>query len=133
MIGDALSPGKVRKPYQSENRFLLIVNFDPELSDPNSIDLKIKRAMKRNNIHDPEMVRFIGVNDFIKLFKIEDIEQDPIKYRTELDKMLNNIKLAQKKIYYLKTLMKRYNEASDELKLLHERFGIWHNYIGDLV
>ncbi|MFX0022369.1 MAG: hypothetical protein ACFE9S_08575, partial [Candidatus Hermodarchaeota archaeon] len=127
LVGIQSKPGKVRKPYQSENRFLFIVNFDPKLNDPNKIDLYIKKIMKREKIHNPEMVQFIGINDFKKLFKIVG------KFETELDNLLKDVSLAQKKMIGMKILMKRYNEASDELKEIQGTTGIGHNFIGDLI
>jgi len=134
-IGTVEKPGKVRKHYQSPSSFFFIINYNKDLKNPSYTDEYIKKKMVKHSINDPEMVCFISLNEFIRLFKIDVNKKG--KFFPKLDKNLSVkdivdlIEDAKKKRWAFDELRIIYNAASDEYEKLKGK-GVVGQYIGDL-
>jgi len=135
-VGTSERKGKVRKHYQSDKNFFFIVNYKLGLSNPQYYDNRIKEMMVRDNINNPEMVSFIGIDEFVQLFRFEGDETINLfgtegSFFTILDKILTLTELAQTKRWAFAELRALYNDASKVFNELRVS-GAVDKYIGDL-
>jgi len=70
--------GKVWKNYHSNDRLLLLVNYDPAFSSDDSIYLDAQLQSKMHGLTVPhkENIRFIHIDDFIDIFDLYELILD---------------------------------------------------------